>query len=90
MSPSLILFFGSVGVFVKNSLNIKIREDLDLSVPGLFETLWFDVEPKQRGKRTTIGVFYRHNGITDIPYFERRLESSLSKLNTSNSNYHLF
>ena len=81
---------GGVGVFVKNSLHITIRDDLDLSVPGLFETLWFDVEPKQRGKRTTVGVFYRHHGITDIPYFERRLETSMSKLNANNTNYHLF
>ena len=37
---------GSVGAFIKNSL-VEIRDDLDITVPGIFETLWLDVEHKQ-------------------------------------------
>ena len=77
-------------MFIKKSLDIDIRNDLDISIPGIFETFWFDVHHETRGKRSTIGVIYRHPGITDIPFFERRLESSLSKLNIKNSNVYLF
>ena len=45
---------GSVGVFVKNSLVVKIRKDLDITVPGIMETLWFDVEHKGRGKKVLL------------------------------------
>ena len=31
--------FGSVGAFIKNPLDVTIRKDLDISVPGIFETL---------------------------------------------------
>ena len=81
---------GSVGVFIKKSLDVDIRYDLDISIPGIFETFWFDVKHESRGKRSTIGVIYRHPGVTDIPFFERRLESSLAKLNIKNSNVYLF
>ena len=37
---------GSVGVFVKDSFNVKERSDLDISVTGLIETVWFDNEQK--------------------------------------------
>ena len=37
---------GSVGVFVKDSFIVKERNDLDISVPGLIETVWFDIEQK--------------------------------------------
>ena len=30
---------GSVGVFIKNSFTVDIRYDLDISVPGIFETV---------------------------------------------------
>ena len=80
---------GSVGVFVKDDLIVNERPDLDISVPGLIETVWFDIEQKVHGKKLTIGVFYRHHGLTDIPYFERRLEAVMTKLNASNANYYL-
>ena len=30
---------GSVGVFINNSFTVDIRHDLDISVPGIFETV---------------------------------------------------
>ena len=83
-------FAGSVGVFIKKSLDVTIRNDLDITIPGIFETFWFDVKHKSRDKYSTIGIVYRHPGPTDIPFFERRLELSLAKLNTKNSNVYLF
>ena len=78
---------GSVGVFIKNSFVVKIRNDLDITVPGLFETIWFDVEHKNRGKRSTFGIIYRHPGFTDIPFFQRKLECTLNKLNRSRNSF---
>ena len=57
-----------------HSSKILIRNDLDISVPGISETLWFDVKHEFRGKYSTIGIMYRHAGLMGIPFFERRLE----------------
>ena len=80
---------GSVGVFVKDSLVVKIRKDLDITVPGIMETIWFDVEHRGRGKKSTFGIVYRHCGYTSIPFFERRLEQILIKLNNENANFYI-
>ena len=81
---------GSVGVFIHNSMNVKIRHDLDITIPGLFETKWFDIDSKNRNKKITFGLVYRHPGPTDIPYFERCMEAVMSKLSSGNSNYYIF
>ena len=46
---------GSAGVFIKSSLDVTIRNDLDISIPGLFETIWFDIEHKHGGKKALLG-----------------------------------
>ena len=53
---------------------------------GAHMTRLIDVKPF---RKSTFGVIYRHTGITDIPYFERRLETIMTKLNASNTNYYL-
>ena len=80
---------GSVGVFVKNSFVVKIRNDLDITVPGLFETIFVDIEHENRRKKITFGIIYRHPGFTDIPFFQRKLESTLEKLNRSQNSFYL-
>ena len=80
---------GSVGVFINKAFAIDIRDDLDISVPGIFETVWFDIEHKRGGKKSTVGIIYRHPGETDIPFFQRKLAASLAKLNFKNSDYYL-
>ena len=77
---------GSVGVFIKKSLDITIRMDLDISMPGIFETFWFDVKHKFRGKDSTIGIVYRHSCDTDKTFFVRSLQLSLTKLNVKKIN----
>ena len=67
---------GSAGIFVKSSLVVTKRGDLDISVPGLFETVWVDIEHKFGGKNNTFGAVYGHPGSTNIPFFERKYESS--------------
>ena len=81
---------GSVGVFINKSLVTEIREDLDISVPGLFETVWFDVQSNISGKKITIGLIYRHPGLTEIAFFERRLEITMAKMNRTKSKYYIF
>ena len=78
---------GSVGVFVKNKFVVKVRNDLDITVPGLFETVWFDIEHNTRGKKSTFGIVYRHPGFTDIPFFQRKLDTTLHKLNRSKNSF---
>ena len=88
-SPKSTSRAGSSGVFVRNSLSVTMRADLDISVPGIFETVWLDIDQKLRGKKSTFGVVYRHCGDTDIPFFQRKLEPVLSKLNQSNSDFYI-
>ena len=57
---------GSVGVFINNSLDIVIRDDLDITVPGIFETVQFDVKHKFRCK---IKLFVPSIDIQDLPIF---------------------
>ena len=80
---------GSAGVFVKLSLSATERKDLDISVPGVFETVWFDVDHRTRGKSSTFGVVYRHCGSTEIPFFQRKLETVMSRLNQKNSDFYI-
>ena len=42
---------GSVGVFINDSFSVYPRNDLDISQPGIFETVWFDIEHKIAGKK---------------------------------------
>ena len=81
-------FSGSVGVFIKNSFVVKIRNDLDITVPGMFETVWFDLEHKNKKEKSTFAVLYRHPGFTDIPFFQRKLETSLEKINRTKNNFY--
>jgi len=80
---------GSVGAFVKDSLDVTLRKDLDITVPGVFETVWFDVR-NNKNKKCTMGIIYRHPGLSEISFFERKLEMSLSKLRAKNSNVYIF
>ena len=80
---------GGAGVFIHNSLSITERTDLDFSIPGLFETVWLDIETSSAHKKVVVGIIYRHPGYTDIPFFTRELEKTLSLLNRSESKYYL-
>ena len=80
---------GSAGVFIHKSLNVNKRNDLDISIPGMFETVWLDIESSGEAKKCVIGIIYRHPGITEIPFFQRKLEKTLSSLNRSDTKYYL-
>ena len=81
---------GGVGVFLRNSLNFSLRNDLCCSKNELFETIWIDIfTGKNNVNKTTIGVIYRHNGIANIKTFNEYIETVLIKLNKSKSNYYI-
>ena len=42
-SPLSTKVKGSAGIFIKDFFDITLRKDLDISVPGIFETVWFDI-----------------------------------------------
>ena len=79
-SPKSTTSAGSAGVFVKTSFVVTLRNDLDISVPGIFETFWFDIEHKTGGKKSTFGVVYRHCGVTDIPFLNENLNPLFQSL----------
>ena len=89
-SPKSTNRAGSAGVFIKSSISATLRFDLDISVPGLFETLWFDINHSTGGKKSTFGIVYRHPGVWDIPFLEHKLESALAKLNQKKSDFYIF
>jgi len=50
---------GGVGIFVRNEIQFKIREDLSIFLPHVFESIFLETESKT--KNTIIGVIYRPN-----------------------------
>ena len=82
---------GGVGIFYRNSLNCTMRSDLNCSIQGLFEMLWFDVScSEQNNQKTTVGIIYRHRGEAAIPSFTSRMENVLNKLNREKANFYIF
>ena len=56
----------------------------------MWETLWLELEFNK--KTNFIGVVYRHNGKTDIPFFQRTLEKNMKKLTSNkykNANFYI-
>ena len=51
---------GGVGLFVKDCFNYKIRDDLSVFIPHVFESLFIELSSRD-SKRTIIGVIYRPN-----------------------------
>ena len=80
---------GSVGLFFHDSLDITRRYDLDITVPGLFETLWVNVARVGSKKKCVVGVVYRHPGVTELPFFEKRLEKTMKMLTKEKQKFYI-
>jgi hypothetical protein len=53
---------GGVGLFVKDNINYKIREDLSIFIPHIFESIFIETQYETKGKSNEIiGVIYRPN-----------------------------
>jgi hypothetical protein len=75
---------GGISVFINNTLNYKVREDLGHSDLDT-EMLWVEVEKNQVEfkKNTLIGTLYRRPG-SDIRVFNRILENVLQIIEREN------
>ena len=51
---------GGVGLFISDNINFKIREDLSVFIPHVFESLFIEIVNKS-SKNTIVGVVYRPN-----------------------------
>ena len=68
-----------------------MRTDLNYSVSGLSQMIWFDVScMDQNNRKATVGIVYRHRGGATIPHFTARLDYVLNKLNRENANFYIF
>ncbi len=46
------------GLFIRDNINLKIREDLSAFIPHVFESVFAEIINKS-GKNSIIGVVYR-------------------------------
>ena len=69
---------GGVGLFIKNELNFKLREDLNKSIFNIGESVFVEIESKN-AKNALVGCIYRHH--TPIKDFlEKMFEGLLIKI----------
>ena len=68
---------GGVAIYMKNSYDFKIREDLSIYEEGIFESLF--VETTLDKKQVLIGEIYRPPN-TDINYFNDRYNCIIEKI----------
>lgn len=74
---------GGVGLFVKDNINYKIREDLSAFIPHVFESLFIEVI-NQTEKNTIVGVIYRPNTLprADVDIFSSTLFDVMDIINS--------
>ena len=65
---------GGVGLFIKENINFHIRNDINVFLPHIFESIFLEVR-NGTGKNTVIGVIYRPNTepYADMDIFENTL-----------------
>ena len=75
-----------VGLFIKNEINYRIRDDLSVFIPHVFESLFIEIGLKSDRKRSIIGVIYRPNTApkADIDIFSSTLFDIMDSINNEN------
>ncbi len=76
---------GGVGLFMKNDLNYKIREDISVFIPHVFESLFVEIiNTKERNM--IVGVIYRPNTEprADLDIFSSNMETIMDTINNNN------
>ena len=70
-------------MFIKNEINYKIRDDLSVFIPHVFESLFIEIGSKSDHKRSIIGVIYRPNTApkADIDIFSSTLFDIMDSIN---------
>ena len=71
-------FFGGVGLFVKNGIDYKIREDLNKSIYNVTESVFIEIKHNSN-KNLLVGCIYRHHSsITE--FVDSFLSETLAKI----------
>jgi len=73
---------GGVGLFIKNTIDYKVREDLSVFIPNVYESLFIETLPSH-GKHSIVGVVYRPNTfpLADVDVFTTTLLEVLDQIN---------
>ena len=76
---------GGVGLFIKQTVNYKIREDLSVFIPHVFESVFVETINKTE-KNTLVGIIYRPNTEprADIDILTSNLEYIMDTANHEN------
>ncbi len=76
---------GGVGLFIKDNVNYKIRDDISVFIPHIFESVFIEVMSKSE-RNTIVGVIYRPNTEprADIDIFSSNLEDIMDTMTNEN------
>ncbi len=76
---------GGVGLYINNSLNYKLRDDLSVFIPHVMETLFVEIS-YTTSKSIIAGIVYRPNTLpkADIDIFISTMSDILDKINSEN------
>ena len=76
---------GGVALFIKENIDYKVRDDLSVFIPHVFESLFVELQPTN-GKHTIIGVIYRPNTfpLADVDIFTTTLLDVMDQINHEN------
>ena len=73
---------GGVGLFIKDNINFKIRDDLSTFIPHVYESLFIEISTSS--KNNIVGVIYRPNTQprADLEVFSQTLYDTMEQINS--------
>jgi len=76
---------GGVGLFIKNNLIYKLRDDISVFIPHIFESVFIKIT-NTHGNNLIIGVIYRTNSgpHADLDIFSRTLQDIMDTIQHEN------
>ena len=76
---------GGVGMFVRDTMNYNIREDLSVFIPHICETLFIEII-NDSGRNIVVGVIYRPNTelLADIDIYSSNMEHIMDTIQREN------
>ena len=76
---------GGVGLFIKNNIQFKVREDISVFIPHVFESLFVEIE-LDSNKKQIVGIVYRPNTppLADLDIFTDNMVEIMEIINRCN------
>ena len=73
---------GGVALFIKDTVDFKIRNDLSVFIPHVYESIVIEISPES-GKKIIVGVIYRPNTAprADMDIFTTTLHEIIDQIN---------